>query len=185
MRTFIAIDLEDDLKESLSRFIETLPGSGQSVRWVGRGSMHLTLKFLGEVTPELVTKIATALENTARKCRSFTLKLKGTGSFPPGKRNPRVLWIGIQEEPLLLSLQDEVERALEKLGFPREKRPFHAHLTLGRVKSPGGLHELLSEFSNARLKEFGHMMVTKVTFFQSTLKPTGAEYTVISESQLG
>jgi 2'-5' RNA ligase len=83
--------------------------------------------------------------------------------------------------PPLLALQEDVEREMEKLGFEREKRRFHPHLTLGRVKFPSRLDLLVQELEKHRAEKFGEMSVRKFTFFQSTLKPSGAEYTVLKE----
>ena len=112
------------------------------------------------------------------------MKFKGTGSFPSGMKNPRVLWVRIEDEETLTALQSQLEGELEKLGFPRERRKFHAHLTLGRVKSLFDIKETLSLLEKYRDRNFGEMKVEKISFIQSTLKPTGAEYSILSEFEL-
>lgn len=112
------------------------------------------------------------------------LTVSGTGAFPPGSRTPRVLWAGVQAAPSLSLLQEEIEAGCETLGFARETRPFSPHLTLGRVKSPAGLAPVLQEFEKSREAAFGEMIVGRLTFFQSTLKPSGAEYSIIREFPL-
>lgn len=184
MRTFIAIDLDSQLKKNLSLLIAKLNTGTKNIKWVGEEGMHLTLKFLGEISEEKVQNIKDILKKISTQVTSFPLKLKGTGFFPPNKKNPRVLWIGVEEEPTLGNLQDRVEGELDRIGFPREKRKFHPHLTLGRVKSPSHIQEIMNELERQRESSFGEMIVKKMTFFQSTLKPSGAEYTVLSEFEL-
>ena len=123
MRTFIAIDLDEQIKKNLISFISELDKQsreGRGIRWIKPKGMHLTLKFLGEISGEKVPEIENALKSISEKYKSFVLKFKGTGSFPPASRNPRVLWIGIGEEETLIALQFHLERELENLGFPRE-----------------------------------------------------------------
>lgn len=187
MRTFIAIDLDEEIKKNLLSFIselDKLSRGGKSIRWIKPEGMHLTLKFLGEISGEKVQEVKKILKAVSEKYRSFVLKFKGTGSFPPGSRNPRVLWIGIEEEETLKALQFHLEEELEKLGFPREKRKFHPHLTLGRVKIPSHQRETLSLLEKNKEKNFGEMQAKKLTFFQSILKPSGAEYSALSEFEL-
>lgn len=184
MRTYIAIELEENLKSQLSSLICEFISVSENIKWVKKQGMHLTLKFLGEIGQDKVEEIESRMAAIARKTDAFPLQLKGTGAFPPGKRNPRVLWVGITENPSLLNLQAELESECERSGFPREKRPFHPHLTLGRVKAFSKLGGVLSLLEKNRETSFGEMIAKKITFFQSLLKPTGAEYKVLSEFNL-
>ncbi len=187
MRTFIAIELDDEIKRNLLSLItelDKLMRGTRNVKWVKQEGMHLTLKFLGEIPGEKVREIESALKAISEKYKPFGLKLKGTGTFPPGKKNPRVIWIGIEEEETLKALQFHLEGELEKLGFLRERRKFHPHLTLGRVKIPSHLKEILFLLEKNKEADFGEMQVKKLTFFQSILKPSGAEYSVLSEFEL-
>lgn len=184
MRAFIAIDLEDKIKKRLSSLLLELNKVSQGIKWVRKEGMHLTLKFLGEIEKEKIPEVESILKEISGKYSSFPLRLKGTGSFPPGKKNPRVLWLGIEASKSLKSLQFQIEKALEKLGFPREKREFHPHLTLGRVKFHSHLGGVLSQLEKEKETIFGEMIVEKIIFFQSILKPTGAEYKVLSEFEL-
>jgi 2'-5' RNA ligase len=185
MRTFIAIDLDDGLKKALETLAGELRPLAQSVRWVGAAGMHLTLKFLGEIEEADAARISAALEEIGPRHAVFALVLQGTGAFPPGRRDPRVFWAGAAPEPPLLGLQEDIEKEMEKLGFEREKRRFHPHLTLGRVKFPSRLDFLIQEMRKHQDRRFGEMSVEKFTFFQSTLKPSGAAYTVLKEYLLG
>ncbi len=184
MRTFIAIDLDPEIKKILSLLIDELDKGHRNIKWVKHQGMHLTLKFLGEINREKAPEIENVLRAISKKYDSFSLKFKGTGSFPQGKKNPRVLWVGIEEQETLRALQAELEGELEKLGFPRERRKFHAHLTLGRVKSLYNIKETLSLLEKYRDRNFGEMKADKISFIQSTLKPTGAEYSILFEFEL-
>ena len=187
MRTFIAIDLRQELKNILLRLIEELDEMDKEhnkIRWIKKEGMHLTIKFLGNIENEKIPEIEKALKNILEKFESFVLRLKGTGTFPPGSKNPRVLWVGIEEEETLKALQYQIEAELEKLGFPRENRKFQPHLTLGRVKVFSNFRQTLLLLEKYRERIFGEMKVEKITFFQSKLKPTGAEYSILSEFEL-
>jgi len=184
MRTFIAIDLDPELKRSLQALVGKLKETGAEVRWAGLQAMHLTLKFLGETDPEMAAAVAEALRGAVARHARFRLELRGTGFFPCG-RTPRVLWAGLAAGPELAALQSDVEAAMEGLGFQREDRPFHPHQTLGRVKGPAHLRDALAELEKYRDVAFGEMEARKVTLFQSILKPEGAEYRAIEEFELG
>jgi len=181
MRTFIAIDLSPEIKARLSALVERLAPLSRDIKWVRQDSMHLTLKFLGEVDDRQAARVEELLQTIAPKNEAVPMTFKGTGTFPPGSKSPRVLWVGAEAGPSLVPLQEEVEGGCEKLGFAREGRPFRPHLTLGRVKSRSGLGPVLREFEQSRDESFGEMLVRRLTFFQSRLRPGGAEYTILRE----
>lgn len=184
MRTFIALELDKEIKDNLTQFIQKLNKGTKSIKWVKPEGMHLTLKFLGEISEEESSFIKSALNKISLEFRPFSLKFKGTGTFPPGKKIPRVLWVGLEKVEPLLSLQARVEKEMENLQFPREKRKFHPHLTLGRVKKRFNLQETLQEFNKYNQVDFGEMEVDRIVFYKSSLKPSGAEYTKLSEHEL-
>lgn len=182
MRTFIALDLDTAIRDRLGRLIEHLRYKGGGVGWVKAAGIHLTHKFLGEIDEVKAAEVRAVLERAAAAAAPFPLAVKGTGTFPPGSRSPRVLWAGVTVEPGLAALQERLESGLEAIGFPRETRPFHPHLTIGRVKAPkllGGIPAELAKYADA---DFGAMTVRKVTLFRSVLRPTGAEYSVLFEA---
>jgi len=184
MRTFVAIDLEPELKRVLEDLIRKLKRTGADVRWSGAEGMHLTLKFLGEVEPAAVPLVEQTVGAAASKHSRFPLTLRGSGTFPPG-RSPRVLWVGIAEVSPLIDLQKAVEAGLDGVGYPPETRPFHPHLTLARVRGGARIQEAVTELETYRETVFGEMTVRKITLFQSLLKPLGAEYKVVREFELG
>lgn len=184
MRTFIAIELDPTIKATLSAFIQKLDKGSANIRWVKPPGMHLTLKFLGEVSEERIPEIRSVLARLAQDYTHFQLTLKGTGTFPPPPRTPRVVWVGIEKNEGLQNIQIRVENELHKIQFPKEKRKFHPHLTLGRVKNPKNIQWIMETLDHHRQAEFGTMSVNKFIFFKSTLKPSGAEYTALSEFYL-
>jgi len=185
MRTFVAIKMGDAVKSKLIPLLERLRRAEKGVKWVGPEGLHFTLKFLGEVDGERLPEVESVLASAARDAKTFTLACTGTGTFPPASRSARVIWAGIVPEPSLMRLQARLEDDLEVLDFPKERRPFHPHVTLGRVKHPSGLGNRGSQIlEKERETFFGETVVEKVTFFRSELKPTGAVYTTISEFEI-
>ncbi|MGD8540476.1 MAG: RNA 2',3'-cyclic phosphodiesterase [Candidatus Aminicenantes bacterium] len=184
MRTFVAIDLEHELKINISQLIKKLDNHKPNIRWIREQGMHLTLKFIGEIPEDKASDIRSVLMDLALKHERFPLKLVGTGRFPPRSQSPRILWVGVEENHKLIDVQKEVELMLEKLAIKREKRKFFPHLTLGRVKSNENIMPVLDELLRNKDTEFGRMEVEKITLFKSTLKPTGAEYSALANIDL-
>ena len=183
MRMFIAIDLDPALKAGLMELVGAFKRLEAEVRWVRPQGLHLTLKFLGEVDQAGLPAVGKAVRGAAAEHRSFPLVLQGTGTFPGGSR-PRVLWAGVREGPELMAFQEAVESGLETEGYPREARPFHPHLTLGRVSGPSRVAEAVRELEKRRDTVFGEMTVRKVAMFESVLRPQGAEYRIAEEFDL-
>jgi 2'-5' RNA ligase len=180
VRTFIAIDLEPEVKTALQSLILTLKATGADVRWTQPGGLHLTLKFLGEVDEGQAAAVKKVVAEVAARHSAFPLRLEGTGAFP-GDRNPRVLWAGFSAAPELLALHDELDGELEGEGFACDNRAFHPHLTLGRVKGSDRVRNALLELEKHQQETFGNMTVRKLTLFESRLRPDGAEYRALAE----
>ena len=184
MRTFIAIDLSDAVRDSLLGFLREIGRIDSPVRWVRPEGMHLTLKFLGEISTDRAASIVSILDDVTARHESFTLEFSGTGTFPSDTRVPRVIWAGISRNRPLEALYKDLEDRLETIGFPRENRRFNPHLTLGRVKAPHKLEALLDFLHRKNRTVFGTMRAGSVILFKSTLKPTGAEYARIHTAEL-
>lgn len=189
LRTFIAVELDRDLKAGLERVQDSLrqqlaPGS---VRWVHPQSVHLTLKFLGDTPSEKVDLIAEALAQATARINPFTFTVGGLGCFPNSRR-PRVVWAGLQDPSgSLARLRDAVEAEVAPLGFPTEARPFSPHLTLGRVQNRASKSELLeigAVVLNSPIANIGQMAVTGVAYIKSDLRPSGSVYTTLAEASL-
>lgn len=184
MRTFIAVDLDEHVKTHIAQLIAELETGDRNIKWIKRQGMHITLKFLGDISDTQRSDVEKALRTIEGLYQPFPLRFRGTGAFPAGSRNPRVFWVGIDESDSLKALQADIERKMNALGFPQENRSFHPHLTLGRVKKNVHLGPVLTKLQQFRDALFGEMIVQKITFFKSTLKPSGAEYTVLTEISL-
>jgi 2'-5' RNA ligase len=184
IRAFIALELTSELRERLEDLQRELKKSGADVRWTRPQSIHLTLKFLGDIAPEKVEEISRTLEAVAGESAPFTLRPESCGAFPSIKKM-RVVWAGLagESEPLL-ELQKRVETAVAALGFEPEDRPFKPHLTLGRVKGRKGQRELrdaLVANQGFRAEAFD---VTEVVLYKSELRPEGARYTALFRAPL-
>lgn len=183
MRLFVAAELPAGHRAALADVCER--GRSGGVRWVPAENVHLTLKFLGEVDGEKVAKIEEALAAVAAGAEPFTLSLSDCGCFP-NSRAPRVLWVGLGEgAEAAAALAAAVDRALEPLGFPREKRPFKAHLTIGRAKDPRGAGATASR-KLAQLHGFAAPaeQLEAVALVKSTLTPEGSIYEEIGRWRL-
>ncbi len=184
MRLFVAIELNDVVKKSLVDTQKALSGFDRMVRWVGREQMHLTLKFLGEVTGGNLPEIKRAIEAAAGSCVPFDLNAAGTGCFPP-KGKVRVVWTGIEKSGNeLADCQSKVEGELAKVGFPREDKPFSPHLTLGRVKEDLSGGKLREEIARVCAKPVSQK-VDKIVLMSSELTRAGARYTKAGAWKLG
>lgn len=176
MRLFVAINLPGDVKDRIWTATEPLRARGYPVRWVAPESIHLTLKFLGEVDAVRESEIVGALDRAVEGARRFSMGLSGFGAFPSVKQ-PRVLWVGCEGVPPLELLQDRVEREMERIGFPLEGRPFRPHLTLARAARGArasefrGLGEVIS-----RLDFAAQVMVESADLMESHLTSQGARY---------
>jgi len=184
MRTFIAIDLDSSTKKTLANLIQKLDKGQKKIRWIKSKGMHLTLKFLGNISEKDIETIKSLLEKVTKEHFHFKLTFHGIGTFPTRSQSPRVIWVGITDHPALSTFHKNLERELDKIGFPPEKRSFRPHLTLARIKKPCNLGTTLEEIHKIKDQGFGDMNVRTVTFFQSILKPSGAEYSIISEHYL-
>ncbi|HHM23849.1 MAG TPA: RNA 2',3'-cyclic phosphodiesterase [Bacteroidetes bacterium] len=178
MRTFVAVDISQAGREAVGRLISELRPKADGLRWVRPESLHLTLKFLGEVSEEKLPELAEALRQSAEGIPPFDYTLVGKGCFPNCRR-PRVLWIGVENPGReIFHLQRQVEDAFEAIGFQRENRKFTAHLTVARVKRPFGIEDAVHAFREFPLEpETVH--VTEIRLMRSVLKPGGAEYSVL------
>lgn len=165
-RLFVAIDLPEEIKASLSQLSGAVPGA----RWVAPSEIHLTLRFIGDVDPQRVEKIKKEL--AAIQFGSFPLRVAGVGHFP-ARGYPRVLWVGLEPRPELMSLQQRIERALQQAGVPPEERPFSPHITLARLKETQPAAVAGFE-SLHRALEYPPFQAREYVLYFSVLTPKGA-----------
>ncbi|MGA3196925.1 MAG: RNA 2',3'-cyclic phosphodiesterase [Terriglobales bacterium] len=192
MRVFVGIDLNDDIRGKITRFLEGVSGFAPEARWVRPESLHITLKFIGEQTEERVAAIIQRLRQA--ESSGFEIQLTGYGFFPTAKA-ARVFWIGIYAGPALAELAARIDAALAELGVPREERAFSPHLTLARAGGRSGdpkrrkddgpdstfsaLQRRLAAMGNPEsgTLSFGSMTAPEFILYQSQLSPSGSKYT--------
>ncbi|MDT3779687.1 RNA 2',3'-cyclic phosphodiesterase [Nitrospira sp. MA-1] len=178
LRVFLAVELSLDLCRKVSEFQQQLQNFLPHVNWVRPESIHLTLKFLGNVDASMVDQVLTALEPIGKSQPPFTLEIQGLGVFPHVRR-PRILWIGCTGDiPALLNLVSGVEGALDPLDFPSEEKPYVPHLTLARIKHDNS--QVGKVLTHSGLLEqpqnLGILPVARITLFRSNVTTIGVEY---------
>ena len=188
LRLFVAIDLPEDVRESLERLQSDLRRHDLSgLRWTRPEGVHLTLKFLGETPPSSLAAIYAALSLAVSGTQPFRLALGAPGTFG-NRRGPRVLWVDIEGDVQpLQQLQAAVERELAAAGFAAEERAFSPHLTLARVPQPPrpGLAERVSQALAAVAAPRSAFEATEVVLMRSRLQPGGAVYSRVAVFPLG
>jgi 2'-5' RNA ligase len=185
IRAFLAIDppavVLQNIEGVQNRLKKSIRGT---IRWVHTEGIHLTLKFFGDISVGDVKNISQIIEKRAAASSQFELEINGLGAFPDAAR-PRIIWLGIAGQlGRLLSLQKDLEEEFFMLGFPKEQRPFRAHLTVGRVKIPKGIVGLIPAVEAAGNLTAGTFTVDEVVLFQSSLTPRGAIYTKLASFPL-
>lgn len=190
VRAFIAIPIPATQQAQI--YTETAPLRAQIeshlIRWVSAKNIHLTLKFLGDTPLDKLEILKELLAKEAAKIASFEISIRKMGAFPTLSR-PSAIWVGVQGKKNLLTLHKCVEETASQIGSVPEKRPFSAHLTLGRVTKKGYTNQARYQIRKAVEEnqgyDFGSVGVNSVHLFQSELKRTGAEYRSLFEANLG
>ena len=184
MRAFLGIGLPAGVREAVASEIAQVRGLHAPVAWTTQKNLHITLNFLGEIAPERVPLVEREMRSVASGIDPFSLTAEGGGAFP-GTRNPRVLWVGFLEPlELVRQLQQNMENALSGAGFPREDRPFHPHITVGRIRGPlppAWGERFVKALSGRR---FGVVPVSSFTLYESRSGPGGVVYTPRCELRL-
>ncbi len=188
-RLFIAIELPAHVLDHVGALQDWLRERvpPHTVRWVAPQGVHLTLKFLGDVPVRQHDAIQDALARAARAHAPFELSVGGLGCFP-NTRRPRVAWVGVQQDTEALhKLHDAVEAHIASLGYPTETRPFHPHLTLGRVRRDARRQDaqaLGTLIAKNTFRQRQTWTVHDITLVRSQLKPSGAVYTPLFRAKL-
>jgi 2'-5' RNA ligase len=188
IRAFIAIELPEIIQQAIIKQTARLRQniSGDLIRWTPVGNIHLTLKFLGDVPSNHLDFVKQSLAQTAKSSLSFDLQVGGLGSFPNSKQ-PRILWVGIHAPPELNTLQENIDTAMDRLGYKKEDRPFSPHLTLGRARpniSPENSVKIRDTLQSIQLGNIGTARVNSVHLIKSNLNSTGPEYTNLFSANL-
>jgi len=194
MRIFIALDIDDAIRERIARFMEGVEGFAPDARWVKPESLHVTLKFIGEQTEPAVEQIKLALGTIS--AAAAEIQFRGYGFFPTVK-SARVFWIGMEAGPQLASLAAAIDDKTASLGIPKEERAFSPHLTLARgaggsgsrrwSKNDGsgrGFQRLQERLTALPAPDFGTMTAREFFLYQSQLSPKGSQYTKLARFAL-
>ncbi len=184
MRTFIAIEPPEGWRREVGRLTRALEAHFPGVRWCRPESLHLTLRFLGEIDPGRLEALAEAVRTATAPRAPFRVGMTGIGSFGP-RLQPRVIWLGLADSPELMGLAGEVERRIEAAGFGPADKPFKPHLTLARVKDP--LRHCPDWETIERLvsADWPAWPVEEVQVIKSTLQPQGPLYETLASCRLG
>ena len=175
IRTFIAIKIipENKLTELFLHLRNSL--KTEDIRWVDINNFHLTLRFRGETTREQVSETNKLIESIASNFTSFQIEIKGVGVFK-NKMQPRVLFLTVVNNPILIQLNAEIKAKLNFVGFEEDEKSFNPHLTLGRIKyieNKEAFYALVNRYSNEKIQSF---TVSEITFYQSILSTAGPTY---------
>jgi 2'-5' RNA ligase len=176
MRAFIAVDIPPSVKQQLAALQDRLraslpPPSNRAlhIRWVLPEGIHLTLKFLGEITTTQAEQVKVALR-ALPLLEAIKVEVKGLGVFPNNHR-PRVLWVGVEAPPALGFLAAQIEAAIARLGFAKEERAFAPHLTLARFSAPPSGPSLTSAIEDYKGKTLGTFQALAYFLFESQMMP--------------
>ena len=183
MRAFIAIEINDEVREKLVEVQERIAKTkAAKIKFVEPENLHVTVKFLGEITGEQAEEIGRILGGIAKKHKKHRVRVRGIGVFP----NPgyiRVIWAGIENDSGIKAIAEDVEREMKKLGFRKEKN-FVAHITIGRVKFVRDKLELAAALKGLANEDFGEFEVNVVELKKSTLTPKGPIYETVARFEL-
>lgn len=183
-RIFVAVQLAPHLQEAIARVPSHFESAASGLRWVPVGNLHLTLRFLGEITEAQVKRVGEATHEVALGASPFTITLAGLGAFPSPRR-PRVVWVGVAEgSPRLVALAEALDEAIVRRKFPREPRPFQPHLTVARTRTGASPPDLTGDLARAGTPVIGTQEVAALTVMESFLRPSGPAYREVAQERL-
>ena len=186
IRTFFAIDISEAARDRLAEAQRRMADPAAKVKWVAPELLHVTMKFLGDVADDCLAEVCEAGARAAAEAQPFDFAVRRVVCVPPGGRQLRMIWVGVEYEPGTMDrLAERLENAMEPLGFPREKRKFHPHITLARVKfaeDPSVLRAHAAEFAET---DFGTTRADQLVAYSSKLTPAGPIYAPLAKAPLG
>jgi len=194
MRLFLALDIDDDIRERITRFVDGVRNFAPDARWMQPESLHVTLKFIGEQPESVMENIKRAMATVS--AGTTQIDFRGYGFFPTSK-SARVFWIGMNSGPELVALAAAIDDTMPSLGIPKEDRPFSPHITLARGRGASGsprisskdgpsrtFQRLQEKLSALSVPEFGTMTPREFFLYQSHLSPKGSKYTKLASFSL-
>ncbi|HET6673753.1 MAG TPA: RNA 2',3'-cyclic phosphodiesterase [Nitrospiraceae bacterium] len=200
MRVFLAVELSQGLRDAIASFQAEMRRRLQKelaeearISWVQPASIHLTVKFLGDIDEQLVPPLCETVAQAVRRLQAVVVPVDRPGAFPRPQA-PRVLWLGPSQEwergdetRRLALIQQSIEQTCKEFGFPRETKPFNPHLTLARIKE--GERPVGNALARSGLMDrpvtLGSVTVDSVVLMKSDLRPTGSVYTKLWEAKVG
>ncbi len=188
IRAFIAIDLSPEIHQKLEEVLENYQAQlpKVSIRWVAVKNIHLTLKFLGDVSLSNISILTDMIQAEVSNHYQFEISVGGSGAYP-NLRQPRVIWVGVEAPQELNAIQNGIETTTARLGYAREERAFSPHLTLGRVSrniTSQEIKAISQSLEKTKIGFLGATCIDKVHLYRSDLHPSGAVYTQIFSSSL-
>jgi 2'-5' RNA ligase len=188
IRAFIAIDLSQDIQNQLDEVVNKYKSqlTHIPIRWVAAANIHLTLKFLGDVSLSNLNLLTDMIQAEISSHHQFDISVGGSGAFP-NIHQPRIIWVGVEAPPELTAIQNGIEATTGRLGYAQEERAFSPHLTLGRVSRNAtslDVKAISKALESIKVGFLGATCVEKVHLYRSDLQSTGAVYTQIFSSSL-
>ena len=189
IRVFIAIDLPSEIQDCLEKVTSQLKGQlgDAPVRWAAPQNIHLTLKFLGDVSITNLDVLTDMLRAEAASQQAMVISVGRLGAYPKTRR-PRVIWVGVETPAELMSFQRGIDTCVARVGYSRDRRPFSPHLTIGRVfrnAAPGEIRKIGDVLYSQKIGYLGVARIRDVHLFRSDLKPDGAVYTKLFTANFG
>jgi len=181
----VAAELDEGVRADLVRIRDDLRRLGGDVKWVNGENLHLTFQFLGDLDPDRIEVVGDALAEAVAGVDPFDFRVAGVGSFPP-RRPPRVVWVGITDGvERLRDLYERLATGLRRIGFEPEDRPYHPHITLGRVRSAGGIGPLRARIDRGTGAPDRVQRLEEIVLKRSDLSPQGPTYSDLRRIRLG
>ena len=185
IRAFVAIEINEEIKNKLSEFLTQPKKIDADVKWVACENIHLTLKFLGHIEENILPALNKIINDAASCLRPFDINIENIGAFPSLKK-PRVIFVCAQDkESNLLKIFEMIDKGIEELGIMRESKKYVGHITLGRIKSRKNVPRLINALNSGVGYFFGQEKVNHISLMQSKLTPKGPIYTRLKNFTIG
>lgn len=185
IRAFVAIEIEKEIKNKLSKFLNQLKETDADVKWVTPENIHLTLKFIGNIEEIILPTLHKIINDATSSLSFFNMSIENVGAFPTLKK-PRIIFVSAQDKGNnLLKIYERLDKGLEALGIKRESRNYVGHITLGRTRSQKNISKLINALNSGAVHSFGQEKVNYISLMQSELTPKGPIYTRLKDFILG